>query len=157
MSVRGVGVLRVRFYKVRKFSVFPVVISAVNDDTAKSNRMTVDVFRCRMDDDVCAVLQGRYEEWRGERVIDKEGYVKFLGEFREFFKIENAQGGVADGFAEKNFCVWAECFAELCDRIFGIDERGLDAEFCKSNTEQCVAAAVNVFACNNVVTCFNKV
>ena len=68
--------MRIGFYEIREFSVFSVVVATVNDDTAKSNRMTVDVFRCRMDDDVCTVLQGFYEEWRSERVIDKEGLAR---------------------------------------------------------------------------------
>ena len=119
--------------------------------------MTIDVFCGGMDNDVCAVLQRLYEEWRSERVIDKEGNVKFFGELRELFKNKNAQGRIPDGFAEKNFGVRAECFAEFCNWGFRIDKCGFDVELCKSYTEQCVAATINVLACDNVVACFDEI
>ena len=86
-GIRSVGVLCVGIDKIRKFSIIPVIIAAIDHDSAQSDCMAIDVLGGRMNDNVCAMLKRLHQERRGKCIVYKERHVKFLGELRELLEI----------------------------------------------------------------------
>ena len=116
-------------YQVRELSIFPIIIAAIDYYATQGDCVAVNILGRRMDDHIRAMLKGLYQERCGKGVVNKERNVKFLGELREFFEIQNAKRRVSDGFAKENFGIGAESLSNFCNGCLRINKGGFYAKF----------------------------
>ncbi len=79
----------IRFSEFGEIAVFPVKITAVDNDPAHLHCMAIHVFRSGMDHDIRSKLKRSAKVWRRERVVHNQRHVVFVRNRCPFFDIQN--------------------------------------------------------------------
>ena len=94
--------------------LFPVELTAVDNDTTERGSVTAEELRSRVNDDVGAVLQRTNEVGRAEGVVDNEGDAVLMSYSGHPFEVEHVGVGVTEGLSINDFCVGLDsCFKSL--------------------------------------------
>lgn len=150
---------RVGFRYSRELVVvsFPVEVSAVDDRTADSHRMSVHVFCRRMGDDVRTEFKRSAENRRSERIVDDERDAMPVSDVSKFLNVRDATCRIGDCFSEESLCVRTERLVDFFFACIRIDECTFDTELFHGDGKEVVGAAVNRRGADKMVARFADV
>ena len=136
--VAGVGVNE----RCKLAACFPVKLAAVNDNAAESCSVTADKLCCRMNYDICAVLNRTEEIRSGKGAVDNERNLVCVSDLSKCIDIGNITVGVAESLKENSLCIGLYSVLYFV-KIVDINESGVDAVLGKSVCEEVVCTAVD--------------
>ena len=105
----------------------PIKVAAVDDGTAQSGTVTVDVLTGGMSDDVCTPLNGTAVNGSCKGVVDDQGNTVSVCDLGELFDIQNTECGICNGLAENALGIGTEGGFQFFFCAIGIDEGAFDA------------------------------
>lgn len=111
----------IRSGEVWVFAVCPIEIAAVDDQSTDAVAMTANIFRGGMDHNVCAVVEGTKQIWRGKCIIDNQRNSIFFRNAGNRFDIDNVYARIPDCFDENSPRKVVDRFAKIL-RIIRIDK-----------------------------------
>ena len=121
----------------------PVKISAVHNTAAHSHGMSVHVFCGGMGHNIRAEFKGPAVDGRSEGIVHDQRNAMIMGRLREFFNIQNNQGGVGDGFSEHRLCVGTEFLFQILRGNLRIHQSKVDAQLPEGYGKQVGSTAVD--------------
>src|SRR5665213_3963378 len=80
--------------------LFPREFAAVDDDSAECRAMPTHELRERMHHNVCAMLDGTQQDWRGDRIVDDQRHAVFMSHGGESLNVANVSRGIANSLAK---------------------------------------------------------
>ena len=142
----------VRLRKAGEFAVVPVEFSAVNDNAAHLNSVTVHIFRCGMNNDIGAPFNGSAKIRCSKGIVNNKRNAVLVSGICPGLNVENGKGGIGDSLTENSLCVGLESSVKLFRGSIYIDPDAFDAHFFQSKAEKIDCSAVNGGRSDKAVT-----
>ena len=96
------------FFQTLVFGVIPLELAAIDDDAADGTAVSIDVFRRRMDDDICAKIKRMNKVRSCRRAVDNERNAGFVCDICNALQIDDIQFWVSDKFSEYSFRLFVQ-------------------------------------------------
>ena len=129
----------------------PVKLTGVHDDAAQRRAVAADELGCRVDDDICTVLDGTDEIGGAEGVIHDQRQAVLVGKLGKGVDVRDIAVGVAKGLDVDGAGVGLDSGLHL-GKVMDVHEGRGDAEIRERVGQQIVAAAVDGLLCDDVAT-----
>ena len=126
-------------------------VAAVHDHAAHRHRVTVEVLRGAVHDDVGAVLKRGDEAGRREGIVDREQDAVLLTDRHVAIEVKDHHRGIRDGLAEHHLGPVVDEPFDLGVRHAGLHEAGLDPHLRKGDFQEIKGTAVHGGECDDIV------
>ena len=128
----------------------PAKLAGIHNHTAQRGSVTADELGCRVDHNVCAVLNGADQIRSPKGVVDHQRQAVLMGNGRNGVNVGDVRVGIAQRFQINGLGVGTNCPFHL-GKIVSIHKGGFNAVLRQGVGQQVVAATVDGFLGNNVV------
>ena len=128
----------------------PVELTGVDDHAAHDRAVPAHELGGRVDNDVCAVLDGAQQVGRGERGVNDERQAMAMGDLRPALEVEHVGVGVAERLGIEQLSVGLDGGLNSGE-VVGTHEGGGEALLNKRVAEEVHRAAVKVGGSHDVV------
>ena len=132
--------------------LLPVKLAAFNDNSADCCAVTADKLCCRMDNDICAVLDRSYEIWSSECAVNEKWDIVCVCDICDSFNINYVWVRVAKSFDIESLCVLLDSLFKV-SWVKRIDKCCCDAVINKSVCKQVICAAIDVLCSYDMIAC----
>ena len=135
----------------------PVKFSAVHDTAADSAAVPVHIFGGGMGYDISAPFDGAAVDRRGESVVHDQRDTVSVRCGGKHFDIQDAEGGIGDGFAENSFRVGTESGVQFLRRAVRGHEGEINAHLFHGDGKEIVGAAIDRGAGNHMIPAIGNI
>ena len=124
-------------------SRFPVKVSRVYDCTTTLNCVTIHIFCCRVNYNVCAPFKWTAENWSCKSVIYNKRKIVVVSSLSPGFKIKNCKSRVCNCLTKNTLCIRLDCLADFFIASININPDTFNPKLLKSEAKEIYSSAVN--------------
>ena len=151
VEIQSVITLR-RAINLRELSICPIIVTAINDDTAHSRTVTINPLCCRIYYDICTPIKRIAEETCSTKsIINYKRHILTLGQLTECCQIGNVAGGVTHTLGKNHLGLIINQRLEILDAL-ALGNSAIDAQLTQRDTELIICTTIQIGRCHDIIT-----